>query len=122
MPKRLLVLCVEVRGREIDGDLAQELVGAESVVVPDSDLEHVTSEVGHAERREDEGLVPLRVACVQHSLGPTLRLLAEEDGGRSFRTMNQTREKWGREKREKERQREREVVVVVVVVVVCHAP
>lgn len=64
------------RGPEVDGDLAEELVGAVAVVVPDGDLEHARREVARADGRVHEALVPVRVACIYHGLSAALRLLA----------------------------------------------
>ena len=64
------------RGPEVDGDLAEELVGPVAVVVPDRDLEHPGGEVGRPHGRVHEALVPVRVACIYHGFRAPLRLLA----------------------------------------------
>ena len=66
----------EVRLRQIDSDLAEELVGPQAVVVPDGDLDRVDTKVVEGERGEDEALVPPWVARVQDGVRAPLRPLA----------------------------------------------
>jgi hypothetical protein len=76
VPDRLDVLTRRQHRAEIETDLAEKLVGAETVIVPDGDLQDPGTEVGGSDPRIDEALVPLRTAGVDEGLCAALRELS----------------------------------------------
>ena len=81
MPGGLEILQRDSGGRrsrnaaEVDCDLAEKLVGAEAVIVPNGDFEDTVEEVRGTNPRVNERLAPDGIACVDHSLSAPLRPL-----------------------------------------------
>lgn len=73
-----LELVGERGGRKAEYDLAEEVVGTVSPVIPDGDLERALSQLGPPDTAVDEGLVPSRLVRVGQRLRSPLRLFAEK--------------------------------------------
>jgi hypothetical protein len=64
---------------EIETDLAQKLVGPESVIVPDSHFQNTRSKVAGSNPGIDETLIPLRVTGIDEGFRAPLRQLSVLD-------------------------------------------
>ena len=78
---------------EVDGDLAEKLVGAVAIIVPNGDFEDTMEEVRGTNSRVYEGLAPDGIASVDHSFGPPLRPLTAAPQFRSRREKEGRKEK-----------------------------
>ena len=79
MPDRFYVGIGCQHRSEIETDLAQKLVGPESVIVPDGHFQNTRSEVAGSNPGIDETLIPLRVTGIDQCFRAPLRQFSVSD-------------------------------------------
>ncbi len=79
MPDRFYIGIGCQHRSEIETDLAQELIGPESVIVPDGHFQNTRSEVAGSNPGIDETLIPLRVTGIDQGFRSSLRQFSVSD-------------------------------------------